>query len=276
MARTTRIIPAVDVMGGMVVRLYRGDPNKKTIYGDDPVATALKWQKHGADMLHVVDLDAALGSGSNHDTVQRIVDAVSIPVQVAGGLRSVQSAIDAASTAERIVLGTLAFTDVKSLSHIVDEVGAERVVVSADHKNGSIVIRGWQDTTGVTVRDALAELSREAGITEFLITSVGTDGTLQGPDVSYLREACSISDRLNIIASGGISGAGDVSLVSDAGAWGVILGRALYDQKMTIPDAKKSLLPSAPSSRQSDAQLRRSRCRSRQLQKTQVDNVKKG
>ena len=273
MTITTKIIPAVDIMDGMVVRLYRGDPNKKTIYGDDPVATALKWQEHGADMLHIVDLDATLGSGSNYDTVHKIVDAVSIPVQVAGGLRSVQSAIDVASTAERIVLGTLAFTDVKSLSRIVDEVGADRVVVSADHKNGSIVIRGWQDSTSVTIRDALVDLSHEAGITEFLITSVATDGTLQGPDVSYLKEACSISNKLNIIASGGISSADDVSLVSNAGAWGVILGRALYDQKMTIPDAKKSLLlSSALLSEQSDMQLRGPDW---QLQKTKVDNTKK-
>lgn len=275
MTGVTKIIPAVDIMGGMVVRLYRGDPSKKTVYGDDPVATALKWQEHGADMLHVVDLDATLGSGSNYDTVKRVADAVSIPVQVAGGLRSVQSAVDAASTAERIVLGTLAFTDVKSLSRIVHEIGAERVVVSADHKNGSIVIRGWQDSTSVTVLDALTELSREAGITEFLITSVGTDGTLQGPDVSYLKEACGISDRLNIIASGGISGAGDVSLVSEAGAWGVILGRALYDQKMTISDAKKSLLPSAPPPPPPLQQPHTRLHRHHQLQKTQVDNAKK-
>ena len=237
----TRVIPAVDIMDGMVVRLYKGDPNQKTIYDDDPVSMALQWQEQGADMLHIVDLDATLGSGSNFNVVRDLVKAVSIPVQIAGGLRSVESAIDAASFADRIVIGTLAFTDRDSLLHIIDEIGSERVVVSADHNNGDVVIRGWQDSTGIAMCDEVEALHRDAKISEFLITHVGTDGTLQGPDTEYLKQACDISDKLHIIASGGISRADDVCLVSDVGAWGVILGRALYDDKITIRGAKKVL-----------------------------------
>lgn len=235
---TIRIIPAVDIMNGMVVRLYRGDPNQKTIYGDDPVAMALQWQEYGADMLHIVDLDATLGLGSNHNLVQKIVDSVSIPVQVAGGLRSVQSAINAAKTADRIVIGTLAFTDKKSLLRIAKQIGPERIVVSADHKDGNIVIRGWQDSTDIVMCNAVEDLLHDANITEFLITHVSMDGTLRGPDIEYLKQACDISDKLHIIASGGISKSDDVSLVSDVGAWGAILGRALYDDKITIQGAR--------------------------------------
>ena len=241
MINGTKVIPAVDIMDGMVVRLYKGDPNQKTIYGDDPVAMALQWQERGADMLHVVDLDATLGSGSNYNVVKDIASAVSIPVQIAGGLRSVQSAIDAASIADRIVIGTLAFTDRDSLLHIADEIGSSRIVVSADHYDGDIVIRGWQDSTGITMRNEVEALHRDAKISEFLITHVGTDGTLQGPDTKYLQQACDISEKLNIIASGGISRVDDVRLVSNVGAWGIILGRALYDNKITIHDAKKVL-----------------------------------
>ena len=232
------VIPAIDVMGGNVVRLYKGDPKKMTIYDKDPIAVAKKWEACGAHMLHVVDLDATLGLGSNRKLVRSVADAVSIPVQVAGGLRTTSDALAAAKTADRIVIGTLAFTDTDSLGTITDKLGPDRVVVSADHDgNGRIVIRGWQDSTGIAMLDAVHDMYDSLGITEFLITNVGRDGTLQGPDTSYLRRACGISDHLHIIASGGISDASDIPLVSNAGAWGVILGRALYDQKISIEKA---------------------------------------
>ena len=233
-----RVIPAVDIMGGKVVRLFRGDPNRVTTYGDDPVGMALQWERDGADMLHVVDLDATLGSGSNSGVIRDVAGAVSIPVQMAGGLRTVQAAADAADAADRIVIGTMAFTDRRSLLELADRLGPDRIVVSADHADGRIVIRGWQDGTDVCMLDAVRSLHGDASITEFLITNVGRDGTLQGPDTSYLAQACSISREINVIASGGISGAHDVSSVYGAGAWGVILGRALYDRRITVRDAK--------------------------------------
>lgn len=235
-----KVIPAVDIMGGKVVRLYKGDPRRKTIYGDSPVEAALRWEADGADMLHVVDLDATLGSGSNREAVRSVADAVSIPVQVAGGLRSVQAATDAAAVADRIVVGTLAFTDAGALLRIVEELGPDRVVVSADHAGGAVMIRGWQDGAGMRMLDAVSGLHRTAGATEFLLTDVGRDGTLQGPDTAYLGRACGISPGgIRVTASGGISGPRDVSAVRDAGAWGVILGRALYDGMITIPGARQ-------------------------------------
>lgn len=238
--RAMKVIPAVDIMGGKVVRLYRGDPNRKTVYGDSPAEAARRWESEGADMLHVVDLDATLGSGSNADAVRGVVDAVSIPVQVAGGLRTVRAAADAAAAgADRIVVGTLAFSDRESLAALVRELGPQRVVVSADHLDGRIVTHGWQSTTGLDMVESVESLHREVGVTEYLLTSVGRDGTLQGPDTSYMGRACRISGGIDVIASGGISHERDVAAVRDAGAWGVILGRALYDGRITIPAAKR-------------------------------------
>lgn len=253
------VIPAIDVMGGNVVRLYRGDPKKMTVYGRDPVAVAKRWEACGAHMLHVVDLDATLGLGSNSKIVRSVADAVSIPVQVAGGLRSVPDALAAAKTANRIVVGTLAFTDAESLRHITDELGSDRVVVSADYdgSSGNVMIRGWQDSAGVAMLDAIREMHDGLGITEFLITNVGLDGTLQGPDTSYLGQACQISDDIHIIASGGISAAHDIPMVYDAGAWGVILGRALYDQKISIPEALDAVSRMAKEADRNDAYNKR-------------------
>ncbi len=234
------VIPAVDIMGGRVVRLYKGDPTKKTVYNSDPAGTARRWEANGADMLHIVDLDATLGSGRNTDAISSILDSVSIPVQVAGGLRSVESALEASRTADRIVVGTLAFTDGDALAKLIDEIGHERVVVSADHRDGRIVTRGWQSDTEIIMGDAIESLAGGSGVTEFLLTNVSKDGTLEGPDLRYLEQACRIGgDGARIIASGGISRAGDIRSVMDHGAWGVILGKALYDGRITIPDARK-------------------------------------
>lgn len=236
------VIPAIDIMAGQVVRLYKGDPNNKTVYGDDPAAVARQWEADGADMLHIVDLDATLGSGGNSDSVRQILDAVSIPVQVAGGLRSVESALKAAKTADRIVVGTLAFSDEQAVAKLSAELGPERVTVSVDHKNGEVVVRGWQSGTGVRMFDAVHRML-ECGITKFLLTNVERDGTMQGPDLEYLGQACRIDGyKADIIASGGISDSRDVCAVKDAGAWGVILGRALYEKTITIQGAVEAVL----------------------------------
>ena len=230
------VIPAIDLMGGQVVRLYKGDPKQKVVYSDDPIQVAKEWESDGADMLHIVDLDATLGLGSNTGMIKNILDSVSIPVQVAGGLRTVTSALKAAKTADRIVVGTLAFYDEKSLFELYTSLGSKRLVVSADHKDGEIVVRGWQDGAGIQLADAVSHLIH-LGISEILVTSVSHDGTLQGPDIENLKLVC--NTKANIIASGGISGLQDISNVKKIGSWGVILGKALYDGKISIREAKQ-------------------------------------
>ena len=232
-----KIIPAIDLMEGKVVRLYKGDPKQKTIYSDNPIDIAKKWETAGADMIHLVDLDATLGNGSNLDMIKKILDSVSIPVEVAGGLRDKSIIMDMAKISERVVLGTLAFKDKPLLKSLLSELGSEKIVISVDHKDGKIVIHGWQKDAGIQLLDAINEFL-EIGFTEFLLTNVNRDGTLEGPDLDFLDQTCRLTNA-NVIASGGISNVNDVKNVKEKNAFGVILGRALYENKISIEEAKK-------------------------------------
>jgi len=232
-----KIIPAIDLMDGKVVRLYKGDPKQKTVYSDNPVEIAKEWESAGADILHLVDLDATLGIGSNIEIIKKILDTVSIPVEVAGGLRDKSLVLEVARLSKRIVLGTLAFKDKPLLKLLLSELGPEKIVISVDHKDGEIVIHGWQKGTGIKLIPAIKEFL-EMGFTEFLLTNVSRDGTLEGPDLEFLEQACNLSNA-NIIASGGISNISDVEDVKEKNAFGVILGKALYEKKLTIEETKK-------------------------------------
>jgi phosphoribosylformimino-5-aminoimidazole carboxamide ribotide isomerase len=231
-----KIIPAIDLMDGKVVRLYKGDPKLKTIYSENPIDVAKQWELDGADILHLVDLDATLGIGSNLDIIKKILDSVSIPVEVAGGLRDKSLVLEVAKLTERIVLGTLAFKDKSLLKLLLSELGSEKIVISVDHKDGEIVIHGWQKSTGIKLIPAINEFL-EMGFTEFLLTNVNRDGTLEGPDLEFLEQACNLPNT-NIIASGGISNISDVLDVKEKNAFGVILGKALYEKKISIEEAK--------------------------------------
>ena len=232
-----KIIPAIDLMNGQVVRLYKGDPNQKTVYSDDPVDIAKQWESAGADILHLVDLDATLGIGSNIEIIKKILDTISIPVEVAGGLRDKPLVLEMANLSKRIVLGTLAFKDKSLLKSLLSELGPEKIVISVDHKDGEIVIHGWQKGTGIDLIPSIKEFL-EMGFTEFLLTNVSRDGTMEGPDLEFLEQACDLPNT-NIIASGGISNIHDVADVKAKKAFGVILGKALYEKKISIEEAKK-------------------------------------
>ena len=166
-----KIIPAIDLMNGQVVRLYKGDPKQKTVYSDNPIEIAKKWEANGADMLHLVDLDATLGLGSNISIIKKILREISIPVQVAGGLRDKSIVLDVAKISKRIVLGTLAFNDKPLLKTLLTELGSEKIVISVDHKDGKIVLNGWQKDTGISVLDSMNNFI-DMGFTEFLLTNI--------------------------------------------------------------------------------------------------------
>ncbi len=231
-----KVIPAIDLMNGQVVRLYKGDPNQKTVYSDNPIEVAKKWESDGADMLHLVDLDATLGRGSNLLLIKKIIQEISIPIQVAGGLRDESMVIDVSKISNRIVLGTLAFTDKSTLKKLLSYLGPEKIVISVDHIDGDIVIHGWQKQTGIKLIVAMQEFLA-MGFSEFLLTNVSRDGTLQGPDLKFLEQACQL-DKANVIASGGISNIQDIKNVKQKNAFGVILGKALYENKISIKEAK--------------------------------------
>ena len=231
-----KVIPAIDLMNGQVVRLYKGDPKQKTIYSDNPIEIAKKWEKNGADMLHIVDLDATLGMGSNLSIIKKIIENVSVPVEVAGGLRDESIVMDTAQISTRVVLGTLAFKDKNTLQKLLENLGPKKIVISVDHKDGEIVIHGWQEGIGVKLIDAIKDFLA-MGFSEFLLTNVNRDGTLQGPDLEFLEQACQLN--ANVIASGGISNIKDVQDVKEKNSFGVILGKALYENKISIEEAKK-------------------------------------
>jgi phosphoribosylformimino-5-aminoimidazole carboxamide ribotide isomerase len=228
-----KVIAAVDIMGGSVVRLVKGDPANKTVYSSDPVETAKKWEAAGADMLHIVDLDAAFASGSNAELTARIAGAVRIPVQVAGGVRSPEKAEEMLAKASRVVLGTMAYSDPEAVRKLVKK-NPGRIVISIDQAGGKVMVKGWKESTGTKVADAISQFAI-MGVDEFLLTSIERDGTLQGPDVRTLAEAA-ISAR--IIASGGIASVQDIVKVRSAGCSSVILGKAMYDGRVSIDRVK--------------------------------------
>jgi phosphoribosylformimino-5-aminoimidazole carboxamide ribotide isomerase len=232
-----KVIPSIDLMNGNVVRLVRGDPANKVVYSDNPIETARKWEAAGADMLHVVDLNATLRTGiNNNEIVFKIIDSVKIPVQVAGGIRSINAINEMLNkNAAKVVLGTIAYKEPDSIRQIAKK-KVEKLVISIDQNNGRVMIDGWREASSYGIVDAI-NLFMSMGIREFLLTSIDRDGTLNGPDVTTLSLASSFANSL-IIASGGISSLEDIIRVRSAGCCSVILGKAVYEGKISIGRVK--------------------------------------
>ncbi len=229
-----KVIAAIDIMDGNVVRLIKGDAATKIIYSDDIVETAKKWEAAGADMLHVVDLNAAFSTGSNFELISKIADSVTIPIQAAGGIRTREAAEKMLTKATKIVIGTMAYSDPEIVKKIAKK-NVGRLVISIDQKGGVVMVKGWKESTGVKVENAISKFMA-MGIEEFLLTSVERDGMLEGPDLQTLSVA--VKSGARIIASGGIARIEDVIKLRSAGCSSVILGKAMYDQKVSIGRAK--------------------------------------
>jgi phosphoribosylformimino-5-aminoimidazole carboxamide ribotide isomerase len=228
-----KVIPAIDIMCGSVVRLIRGNPANKIVYSNDAIKMAMKWKAAGADMLHVVDLDATLRTGVNNiEIITKLINDVNIPVEVAGGIRSIDAVNEMFSrNAAKVVLGTMAYKEPSSIRWLARK-KAGKIIISIDQYNGRVMIDGWKESSGSGVGDAL-KLFLGMGIKEFLLTSIDKDGTLAGPDIATLSHACSFPGA-KIIASGGISSLEDTIRVRNAGCTSVILGKALYDGTVSV------------------------------------------
>jgi len=231
------VIPAVDILDGNVVRLVKGNPADKVVYGNDPVEIAKKWENAGADSLHVVDLDATLRTGrKNAEYVSRIIDAVKIPVEVAGGIRSIPAVNEMfRKNAAKVVLGTMAYKNPESIRKLAKK-NQNKMIVSLDQSNGNVMIDGWRESTRSSIIDSMA-FFMDIGIREFLLTSVDRDGTMNGPDITMLSSAVKFTNA-NIIASGGISSVEDAIKVRNVGCSAVILGKALYEGKLSVEKVK--------------------------------------
>lgn len=237
------VYPAIDLMDGRAVRLRQGDAARRMEVGDDPVALARRWAADGAAWLHVVDLDGALGGAPRHlDLVQRICGAVAVPVQVGGGLRTVADLRAAfASGAARAILGTAALAP-QFLSAAVAEFG-DRIAVALDAREGRVALNGWQTTSALTVLDAAARLVG-AGASRLIYTDVTRDGMLAGPDLAGLAAVMDRA-RVPVILSGGITSLADLQAAAAAGAEGAIVGRALYDGRLSLADAVRAMAGAA-------------------------------
>lgn len=237
------LYPAIDIRGGRAVRLLQGDYGRETAYDADPVDAARRWADEGARFLHVVDLDGAkAGEPQNLDNVRRIAAAVDCPIQVGGGLRdadAVAAVLDAG--AERVVIGTAALRDPKLLDEALAEHG-ERVVVSADARDGKVSLSGWTETSDVDVADAVADLT-ERGVKRFLCTAIELDGTMEGPAIDQLNKIAAATDA-QVIASGGVGNLSHLEQLARESApniEGAIVGRALYEREFTVAEAIAAL-----------------------------------
>jgi len=236
------LIPAIDIKGGKVVRLFQGKFSNVTEYADDPVKMAQKWESLGAKWLHLVDLDGAesgiIKSGADFFA---IIKQIKIPVEVGGGIRS-QEVIERLFTvgAARVILGTKAIEDPKFLKKMLDLYG-ERICVSLDCNNGFVAQRGWVSTTNIKATDLALELEA-MGLKWMVYTDIARDGTLAGPNFDQLQTMLNTVKKINVIASGGIGRLEDVKKLSSMkGLAAAITGKAIYEGKLDFKEALRLL-----------------------------------
>jgi phosphoribosylformimino-5-aminoimidazole carboxamide ribotide isomerase len=234
------VIPAVDLRDGRCVQLVGGSYDREMVSLDDPLAAAERWNAEGFTVLHVVDLDAATGRGSNAAIVERIIESVDAAVQVGGGIRSADQVARLLSIgAARVVVGTRALEDRQWLEEIA-ALNPERIIVAMDVRDESVVTDGWQKARNTDIAAEITGLN-DLPLAGLLVTAVHREGQMQGPDVSLIEEATRLS-RFPIHASGGIASLTDLRSLSEAGAFAAIIGMALYTGALTAAEIKEEYI----------------------------------
>ncbi|HEY0639666.1 MAG TPA: bifunctional 1-(5-phosphoribosyl)-5-((5-phosphoribosylamino)methylideneamino)imidazole-4-carboxamide isomerase/phosphoribosylanthranilate isomerase PriA [Pseudonocardiaceae bacterium] len=244
---TLTLLPAVDVAGGRAVRLVRGAAGTETAFGP-PMEAALAWQRDGAEWIHLVDLDAAFGRGSNAELLAEVIGALDVRVELSGGIRDDETLARALATGcARVNIGTAALTDPDWCRRIIAEHG-ERIAVGLDVRISTgeghrLAARGWTEDGG-DLWEVLDRLDRD-GCPRYVVTDVGKDGTLEGPNLDLLRDVCAVT-KAPVIASGGVSALDDLTAIAalhPEGVEGAIIGKALYVGAFTLPDALAAVTP---------------------------------
>ena len=234
------LVPAIDIRGGRCVRLYQGDYRRETVFADDPVEVARRWQDEGARRLHVVDLDGAReGRPVNAELVGRIVAAARVPVQVGGGLRDMSAIgryLDMG--VDRVVLGTAVVKDRALLAEALAGHG-QRIAVSVDARAGQVAVQGWTEKTQAEVVEVMSELAG-LGVPRFIYTDTARDGTLEGPDFAAI-ESLMAGAGLPVIYAGGVSSIEDLVRLASLGLEGAIVGQALYTRDVVLREALEVL-----------------------------------
>jgi 1-(5-phosphoribosyl)-5-[(5-phosphoribosylamino)methylideneamino] imidazole-4-carboxamide isomerase/N-(5'phosphoribosyl)anthranilate isomerase len=236
------LLPAVDVADGQAVRLVQGEAGSETSYGD-PLEAALAWQEQGAEWIHLVDLDAAFGRGSNRELLAHVVGRLDVRVEMSGGIRDDESLRAALATGcARVNIGTAALEDPQWCARAIAEYG-EQVAVGLDVRGTTLAARGWTKEGG-ELFEVLARLDSE-GCARYVVTDVAKDGTLTGPNLELLRRVCDATDR-PVVASGGVSSLADLHAIAELvplGVEGAIVGKALYAGAFTLSEAIAAVAP---------------------------------
>ena len=234
------VIPAVDILGGKCVRLVRGDPTKSKVYYENPLDAAQLLEDQGAEFIHLIDLDAALGSGQNMETIKKLLKNISVKIQVGGGIRTLEKA-DALLKlgAYRVIFGTAAVKNPSLVQEAVRQHGSESVAVAIDEKDGKVAVHGWKNKSEIDYLD-LAHSFEEMGVGALIFTPISVDGTLKGPRIEKtvkLVEAV----KVPVIASGGVASLEDLVALTETGVVGVVVGTALYEKKFTLKEALEAV-----------------------------------
>ena len=232
-----QLYPAIDLKDGQCVRLTQGRFDDAAIYETDPVQAALRWQKEGAAFLHLVDLDGArTGRSVNAEAVASIVRAVSIPVQLGGGIRTRQAAAEALKMGiRRVIVGTRAVKDPAFIRQLIEEFGPERIVAGIDARDGMAAVDGWETLSARPALELCLQM-RDCGVRHIVYTDISRDGMLTGPNVEATRRLTEATG-LDIIASGGISSMEDLQQLQENGIRGAIIGKALYEKRIDLRQA---------------------------------------
>lgn len=229
------IFPAIDIRGGKCVRLEQGMADRETVYGEDPVERAKLWESNGAEFLHVVDLDGAFqGVRQNRDVIKRLVDSVSIPVELGGGIRTLKDIEDVIKLGiSRVILGTSVVEEDGFLEKALNKYG-EKIAVSIDAKDGYVALNGWTKISDIKA-NYYAKVLENLGLKTIIYTDISKDGMLKGPNFDELRTLKDIVD-MDIIASGGISSIDDINRLKDLEVYGAIIGKALYTGNIKLEE----------------------------------------
>ena len=230
------IIPAVDIMGGKCVRLVQGDPKKLKVYFDNPLEAARLLEDQGAELIHLIDLDAALGSGQNMEAIEKILKSLRVKVQIGGGIRSLEKAETLLKLGvSRVIFGTAAVQNPSLIEEAVRRYGSPRVAVAIDEKEGKVTFHGWRDRSEIDYLD-LARSFEAMEVGTIIFTSTSVDGTLKGPQVEKIIKLVE-TVKVPVIASGGIGSLKDLIMLAGTGVDGVVVGTALYERKFTFKQA---------------------------------------
>jgi len=232
-------IPAVDIKNGKCVQLVQGKPGTEQVVIDNPVEVALGWQEKGAEMLHLIDLDGAFGDNRrNQELIASMVEELSIPIEMGGGIRSKEDVTKLLNTGiEKVILGTLAMENPDIVTELSKEFTSERVMVALDSKDNQVVVKGWTEKTSKTVPE-MGKIMEEAGTGSILFTNVDYEGLLEGFQVDPLLKLLEAVD-IPVVYAGGVSSLDDLKVLSDTDVYGVVIGSALYRGKIDFEEALK-------------------------------------